>query len=221
MQVNTPTEKFMKIMEAQKRIPTDQYCGWLLHGCRVILESVNQDTLSFEILNLTPELGTGRGSRALQTICQIADQTRVTLSGVIVPFNDKPLTLEQLRSWYARHGFTTVEGNHIERLPFGWIAIILKNFSEPWSTRTTAVRVQASQIPGCIRVGDHDLFNAGREIFETEDEALSAGERDLDLQRIAWEADWMKFDEWAEQSDGLRDRVQTSLTAGHDEISVQ
>ena len=192
----TPTERFMQIMDAQKRIPTDSYLGYLLHGCRVILELVNGDTVKLvDILNLTPELGTGRGSRALAVICDIADQCGVTLIGVIVPFNDKPLGTEQLRSWYGRHGFSTVTGNHIERLPFGWIAVPLKDFNQSFSSRTTAVRVRASKIPGCIRVGGHDLFNAGRTIHATEDSALEAGERDIELQIIVREAGWMKFDE--------------------------
>jgi hypothetical protein len=102
----------------------------------------------------------------------------------------------------------------------GWISVGLKDFSEKIGTRWTAIKVQRSKIPGCIRVGGHDLFNAGRTIHATEDSALEAGERDIELQIIVREAGWMKFDE-EDPSDGLWDRVQTSLTAGRDEISVQ
>jgi hypothetical protein len=167
----TSAERFTQIMSEQKQIPSG---GYFIAGCRVTFEHVNDCTLSFEILNLC-ERGEGRGSRALRVICEIADRTGVTLIGVIRPFDDSPMDAEALRAFYFRHGFTTIKDDQIERLPFGWLRIPLKDFNERISTRNTSVRVQRSKVKGRIRLGGHDLFNNGREIFTTE-EAAPAGE---------------------------------------------
>ena len=94
----------------------------------------------------------------------------------------------------------------------GWVIIGLKNFNEPISYRHTAVRVGRSKIKGCVKVGGANLFNANREIFDSEELALEAGERDAEIQSIVREAGWMKFDE-EDPSDGLWDRVRTARAA--------
>jgi hypothetical protein len=44
-------------------------------------------------------------------------------------------------------------------------------------------------------MGGMHVNRAGRTIHATEDSALEAGERDIELQIIVREAGWMKFDE--------------------------
>lgn len=58
----------------------------------------------------TMEPGKGNGSLMLRTLCELADHHGVELALKVVPIGRKPypMSREQLRSWYRRHGF---EGN--------------------------------------------------------------------------------------------------------------
>ena len=80
----------------------------------------------------------------------------------------------------------------------GWLAVFLKDFSERYSTRTTAIQIAEPAGFGGDTIhtmGGMHVNRAGRTIHATEDSALEAGERDIELQIIVREAGWMKFDE--------------------------
>jgi hypothetical protein len=114
--MSTPTEMFTHALGDYPRAKALPMGGWLLHECRLIFEPANDCTLNFEILNLG-QRGVGNGSRAMRTICELADSAGgVTLIGVIRQF-DGGLSNEQLRSWYERNSFTVDKENRIERRP--------------------------------------------------------------------------------------------------------
>lgn len=53
--------------------------------------------------------GTGCATALLKSVCADADKAGVLLLVVVEPFGDAPLSVEQLRDWYARHGFKVIQ----------------------------------------------------------------------------------------------------------------
>jgi hypothetical protein len=111
----TPTEHFMSAVQQHpdaKPMRNAETLHVMLYG--VIVELKQGATIvRLEKILSTIHPGEGRASRALRTVCDIADATGVTVTGEIKPFAEG-LDQTALRSWYARFGFT-VEGDKIER----------------------------------------------------------------------------------------------------------
>lgn len=61
--------------------------------------------------------GKGLASKALQHVMNAADRAGITLGLKPVPLGDGGMTTEQLRAWYAKHGFEDAGGNVMVRFP--------------------------------------------------------------------------------------------------------
>ena len=53
--------------------------------------------------------GTGEGSRALETLCRLADLHRIALCGDTPPYSKKVEDAVRMRVWLARFGFRPAE----------------------------------------------------------------------------------------------------------------
>lgn len=76
---------------------------------------INDTSYLIHFLSVMPDnRGQGYGSRILETIFQILNDKPITLE------LDKgsPFGMENLRSWYTRHGFISITDDQMIRYPF-------------------------------------------------------------------------------------------------------
>lgn len=60
----------------------------------------------------TDRQGRGEASRALVTLCRLADLHGITLCGKAQPYTRKPEDAIRLRLWLGRYGFQNEDGEH-------------------------------------------------------------------------------------------------------------
>lgn len=53
--------------------------------------------------------GQGHASELLKQVCEEADTSAMTLMVSVEPFGDEKLDTEQLKVWYAKHGFIEIQ----------------------------------------------------------------------------------------------------------------
>jgi hypothetical protein len=77
-------------------------------GCHGYVQFIPRSSRTIEIHRLwTHDPGRGNGTLMLKWLCELADQHRVEIKLKVLPIGRKPypMSREQLRDWYRRHGF--------------------------------------------------------------------------------------------------------------------
>ncbi|MGD0464568.1 MAG: hypothetical protein ABSB74_18940 [Tepidisphaeraceae bacterium] len=77
-------------------------------GCHGFVQFIISCERMIQIHRLwTPEPGKGNGSIIVRTLCELADRHGVELKLKVIPIGRKPypLSRQQLKAWYQRHGF--------------------------------------------------------------------------------------------------------------------
>ncbi len=77
-------------------------------GCHGFVQFIISSERTIQIHRLwTLEPGKGNGSIIVRALCQLADRHGVELKLKVIPIGRKPhpLSREQLKGWYQRHGF--------------------------------------------------------------------------------------------------------------------
>jgi GNAT superfamily N-acetyltransferase len=87
--------------------------------CRGWVQFIIRSDRQVEIHRLwTLHPGQGNGSFMLSAVCELADRHNIEMVLKTLPFGRKPypLSREQLRVWYSRHGFE-IQGRKMVRRP--------------------------------------------------------------------------------------------------------
>jgi hypothetical protein len=116
-----PTERFMRAFRRATKAarPTVDNCPQRRRkSVTVGLYVVDDNTIGFRQIT-SRRHGKGHGSECLDWLIGLADKYSVSFTGYVEPNCDRHLTLDQLKAWYSRRGFT-IQGSYpyeMQRIP--------------------------------------------------------------------------------------------------------
>lgn len=115
----TPLNLKVVVVVVQPRNPTERFItDWLAAapGFSVLVELNAHDERCVRIGKLqtwpTDRVGKGEATRALETLCHLADLHGVALCGDAEPYAKRPEDAIRLRLWLARYGFEPSPAEH-------------------------------------------------------------------------------------------------------------
>jgi hypothetical protein len=88
------------------------------NGIATLFVERRRDSINLRRIKVPPVMrGQGHATRALTWLCILADEHEVAITGLVRPFGEKGLNLEQLTAWYRRNGFKVSKDHEMYRSP--------------------------------------------------------------------------------------------------------
>ena len=108
------------LVKTIKSMPKDEQLEVKVGAAMIRLEKIG-DHLLLRFIKSTEK---GAGSRAMTELCQAADELKLPIELDVFPIPShakkaklKPLSSDELRAWYTKHGFKNVRGDLMRREP--------------------------------------------------------------------------------------------------------